>query len=905
MIKTNRLRDAILIALALSTAVVGTATAQEQEAGQSTKTLDAVTVTGSRIKRAEIEGAVPVTVIDRAQLEASGDMSVSDFLRDTNFNSFGSYQSSSGNSFQGAALVSLRGLGPGRTLVLVDGRRAPNAPMSGSGQDLNSIPMAAVERIELLSDGASSIYGSDAIGGVINIITRKDYEGLEFTIGKGIPTEAGGDTEEMSVVMGSSGDRGRVLAGASHSSRDVIFTRDRDYWYNVPGTSVYSNNFASYLTTGVPGRLRHPSFGTAVPGLCTNGNADDLFYTTGSGAGSVCQFNHSATSATLTGLKSNAAFLRGDFQIADDWMVYFNSSVNRTRSFGRYAPVPSSPWPGGAIRLNVGSKNHPSTIGGYNPNAADPYYQTAMVRIGTNADGTARMGLLKDNPMYLFHRFAALGARDGSTENTTYDFLGGFQGTAGMFDLDFGMRYSESRAMSLGLNYVVGGLAQAAIDRGAYNIYDPYSGDPTSLGMTATISRDMKTSIKEIYGTAAFDLFSLGGGSAAAVIGGEFREEYYQDNYDPLSEAGQIVGSAGNSAAGSRKVTAAFFEVLLPFTNTFEANLAGRFDKYNDYGSDFSPKLSVRWHPIDSLTLRASYGHGFKAPDLPLLTQKTAFSAAATSDPATCKMLTGSESCSTQVTTYGIANPNLGSETSKQWSAGIVWDTTDWLNLQLDYYDIHIDNQIAGVGLATVVRCLRGLPGLCPTGLTQFQDGTVLPNESLGLGAAFEGNNVNGGITGAQTGSANLGYIDTSGADFVARTNFDLGWGKLRNQLILSRVFDYASNGGTNVVDAQGYPKYRGSLSNGLSTNLVDFNWNMSYIHGTENYEGDGRLPSWLIHNVQASLKTNWNSTMTIGVNNVANKIPVFDPALGGTSYDYYLYDPFGRVVYFRYTQRF
>ena len=892
MLNTKKLTSAIKVALFIGTAslVAGNAFAQNQtdEQNEQSRTLDRIEVTGSRIKRAEIEGALPVTVINREQIEASGDVSVADYLRDTTFNSFGSYQSTSGSSGQGATQINMRGLGSARTLILVDGRRVPTTPILGQGQNLNSIPMAAVERIEMLSDGASSIYGSDAIGGVVNIITRKDYDGMEFTVGLGIPSQPGGKTKEMSAVMGTAGERGRILAGASSQSRDVVFTRDRDYWMDRPGTSVYSNNFALAPSTATSQRLQHPIYGTAVPGECSNGT--NLFYNTGTGPGSVCQYNHSMISANLTGLKTNSAFMRGDHQINDNWSASFNADVARVRSFGRYAPVPSSPWPGGAIRLDPGTPNHPGTPaadGGLNPHAADPYYAG-----------------LANTQLYMFHRFAALGPRDGSTEETTYNFLGAIQGRLwDKVDVDFGMRYADSKAYSLGTNYVVGGLAQAAINRGDYNIYDPFAGDPTALGFTATISRDMRSTMKEAFGSAAFDMFSLPGGTAAAVVGAEYREETYQDRYDPLSESGQIVGSAGNSAGGGRNVWAGYFEMLFPFFTGFEVNLSGRYDKYSDYGSDFSPKLGLRWHPIDSLTVRASYGRGFRAPTLDILSQKTTFSAEFTSDPATCLMLTGAEGCQTQVTTFSIANPNLTSETSKQWSAGVVWDPTSWLNMSLDYYNIYIDNQITSTGLATVVRCLRGLGGMCPAGLSTFAPGTVLPNESLGVGASFDP--VTGGITGAQLGYVNLGFVETDGYDFTARTNFDLGWGRLRNLLAISYVNNYSSNGGINNVDLQGVPKMRANLGTSLSLQNVDLNWNASYIHSTENYMGDGRLPSWLIHDVQASFNAPWNGTFTVGVNNVANKDPVYDPVLGGSSYDYYLYNPWGRVTYFRYTQRF
>jgi iron complex outermembrane recepter protein len=924
-LKTTKLRDAITFALvAGATAVAGTGVAFAQEdsqetSGQSASSLDRVTVTGSRIKRADIEGALPVVVIDRAQLEASGDVSVSDYLRNTSFNSFGSFQSTSGSSGIGFSGVSLRGLGTARTLVLIDGRRAPTAPMIGNSQDLNSIPLAAIERIEILSDGASAIYGSDALGGVVNIITRRDFEGAEFTYGVGRPTLPGGDTEEMSFIIGSSGERSRVLAGASYSNRDVIFTRDRDYWYNpeagLLGASIFSNNFSLSTSSAANQRLTHPVFGTSVPGLCTNGDDSDLFY---QDVNRVCQFNHAATSANLTQLENTAVFARGDYQINDDWLLYFGGTVSRTEGFGRFAAVPSSPWPGGAILLRPGSRNHPGTIGGNNPNAADPYYQS-----------------LAGQNIYLFHRFAALGERDNFLENTTYNYNLGFEGrVADRFDVDFGARYVESRATNLGTNYVVGGLAQQAIDcttpTRCYNIYDPYAGNPRGLGMTATISRDMKTTQKEVYGSAAFDLFDMAGGTSAAVLGAEYREEFYKDIYDPLSESGQIVGSAGNSAAGGRDVYAAYGEILFPVFDGFEINLAGRYERYSDYGSDFAPKISFRWQPLDSLTLRATYGEGFRAPPLNLLTQRTSFSAVATSDPQTCQLLTGSPSCQTQVSTYNISNPNLGSEQSKQWGLGAVWDAADWLNVTLDYYNIEITDSIQGVTLATVAGCLRGSLSVCPGDLSVFPAGTVLPNESLGLGAQFDA--VTGGIVNAQTGSTNIGWIETDGYDLTLRTNFDFGgMGRLRNMFVVSYVGAYAANGLASVVGTPGYPRMRGILTNTWEMGDWSVNWNISYIHGTQSASYrqwlalernqarspaqqaewvrlqtfPDRLPSYLINDVQLNYKAPWNATITLGINNVANKDPVFDTSLGGSSYDSFLYDPWGRVPYFRYTQRF
>lgn len=912
----NLLSNAVRTCLVLgATGAIGLTAnvAFAQDKDEATK-LDRIEVTGSRIKRADIEGSLPVVVMDRAQIEASGSISVADFLRDTTFNSFGSYQSRSGSAGLGATTVSMRGLGSERTLILIDGRRAPTSPQLGSGQDLNSIPLAAVERFEILSDGASAIYGSDALGGVINIITRKDFDGVQISFGMGRPTEDGGDTEEGSVIIGTSSDRGRVLAGASYAERDIVFNRDRDYWYAGPGGSVYSNNFATRISTAASARLPHPTYGTAVPGLCTNGDDSDLFWQASTG---VCQFNHKAVSAVISSMKNNSVFARGDYEINDDWTFYFDAASTKAQAFGRYAPVPSSPFPGGAIRLVAGSPNHPGTApadGGLNPYYDDFYAQYA------NQD------------LFLFHRFAALGNRDSFSEVTTNNYTGGFQGRLGAVDLDFGARYVESRGWDKGENYVVGGLAQAPITSGAYNIYDPFAGNPNGLGFTTTILRDLKTSTKEFYANAGFDLFSLSGGSAAAVVGAEYREEYYQDNYDPLSESGQVVGSAGNSAAGGRDVTAVYFEVLFPFLSNFEVDIAGRYDEYSDYGSDFAPKVSMRWQPLDSLTFRASYGEGFRAPSLDILTAKPSFSADSTSDRDTCIMLTGNPSCSTQINTWRIANPSLTSEQSEQFSLGVVWDATNWLNMSLDYYNIKITDQIAFIGSATITGCLRGSITMCPTGLSLFPTGTSAnpPHPEIGLGLELDP--VTGGIVYAQTGYANLGEIQTEGYDFTARTNFDLGgWGSLRNQLMIGYVADQHTNDNPSYVGQPGAPRIRAGLQNVWSMNDFEVTWNINYIHHTHSWTyrdwiGDSRngytgsfeeyaeglvgktMPSFTSHDLQFSYKAPWDATVSLGVRNALNRDPSNDylyTHYAADSVDTTLYDVWGRVPYFRYTQRF
>jgi iron complex outermembrane recepter protein len=892
-LQLRELNRAITAALALGSLAALTmapAFAQDDEDGDTAQ-METVEVTGSRIKRTDAEGSVPVTVIDRQQLELSGDVSVADYLRNTTFNSFGSFRPQSGSSAQSFAELSLRGLGGARTLILIDGRRAPIAPQAGQGQDLNSIPLAAVERIEILTDGASAVYGSDAIGGVVNIITRKDFTGVEMSVGLSDPSSKGGETEEGSVIFGAAGDRGSIIAGASYANRGIIF--DRDSPYKGIGGSSFSNNFRN--ATASPGSLygfvsggflANPTNGSAVPGGCS----DPGFRTSGSGSSTRCLYNFNAVSASEAEIRNSSLFTRANYEINEDWSTYLNANVSRVKSFGRYAPVPSSPWPGGQPFIPVGSPNHPAIRfpnAGYDPT----------------------------KPVFLSHRFAALGNRDTSTDANVYYFDIGFDGRIGDVDVNFGGRHVESKYLELGRNYVVGGLAQAAISSGAYDIYNP-SGNPRSLldTLIATINRESNFTIEELYAQGNLDMFEMQGGVAGLAFGAEYRDENFSDIYDTLQSSGQIVGSAGNSSHGSRSVAAFYAEALFPVLENLEFNLAARYDRYSDYGSDTSPKLSVRFTPLENLVLRASIGEGFRAPTLDILSLEPSFSADTVTDRDTCRAFGLPDTCSTQVSAYSIGNPNLKSETSKQFSLGVAWDATDWLNMSVDYWDTSIDNRVAFIGTAQVVACLNGTSTNCPSGLVNLPTNVQPPVPSNGLGVArVPGTNE---ILYTQTGYTNLGTIDSNGVDLNIRTNFDFGdYGNLRNQLQVGYVHDFKVDGGGNVVDQTGVPKYRAVATNEWTFGDFNFAWNINYIHGTQSTAGSldppdtdypSRLSSWTTHDLQATWNSPWNGRFTLGVQNVLDKAPIVDPYdPTGRGFDFSLYDQYGRTPYVRYTQSF
>jgi len=889
MYTNNKLAKSIRLALMFggaSLALSGAAVAQEAQDGEEAeKAQERIQVTGSRIKRTDMEGSVPVTVIDREAIDLSGDMSVSDIIRNTTFNSAGSFRPQSGSSAQGVAQVDLRGLGASRTLVLVDGRRLTMSPSTGSSQDLNAIPLGAVERIEILSDGASAIYGSDAIGGVINVITRKDYNGAQITLGAAevsIPAN-GGEREQGSVLFGSSDAKTQLLGGVSWNTREIVFERDNP-WV-VPGSSIYGNNF----------RVGNSFF--AVPGGCKDPN----FVPTVIGGVDRCQYNFNATNANEASSRNQSLFLKGRHQINNDWAFYSNASIAETESFGRYAPAPDSNIFYAGLATPANSYNNPTNPNAWmydanNPNSVPFTYTGANV------------------PMFFYHRFAAMGNRDSTVTNNNKDLLLGFEGTVGDLEVDFGYRRVRNTTNDIGNGYLAATTAWSNVNnfnpgycsngtfnpdscRFGYDIQNPGSNPQSVLSAgVVTISRISSFDIDEYFANTSFDVMETEAGMIQAFVGFEHRQERYQDKYDSQSEAGLVGGSAGNSAGGGRTVNSGFFEVLVPVTYDFELNFAGRFDRYSDFGSNFSPKASFKWAISDDIIWRGSWGQGFRAPSLDILTQLTSFSADSVTDPVTCLALSGNAAQPCQINAYYIANPDLSAENSRQISTGLAINVSDDINLAVDYYDITISERIRSFGSQTLID--------------RTNAGDAIPP---GLGVTRDAAGV---ITRVDAGFGNEGTVSTSGIDFNLRVNWDFGSaGALTQNLQASHMLDYSTDGGRNIVRDPGLPRNRVVFSNTYNLNDWTFAYNMNVIGnqynsvvasatGAGGVARSGNIGSWVTHDVQVSYDTQWDNRFTVGVQNAFEKFPQLR-AYGGRDYNYSLYNGWGRVMYVRFQQNF
>jgi iron complex outermembrane receptor protein len=856
-----RFRLAVHAALlaGVSTAVSAPVQAQDAPATEEEATeLEAVTVTGTRLSRAALEGSLPVTVITREQIDLSGDISVADFLRDVSLNSFGSFKQQSGSSAQGLAALDLRGLGSERTLILIDGKRAPKAPYAPTAQDLNAMPLAAVERIEILQDGASAVYGSDAIAGVVNIILRKDFQGTQLMHGRGFAGIGAGDTSQLALVMGVPTANGNVVMGASYNTRDIVFARDLiGAGIGVPGASLFGNNYVTpadgfATVSAVPGGCSASAAFIIAPGAFSVTDLD------GNGTNDLCRYDFTRVSADEASTENMALFAKGKFAINTDWNVYSTASIARATSFGRYAPAPAILFVPGA---NSG--------------------------IDHDGDGT-------DDDVYVYHRYDALGNRDNNVEGTVYDILAGFEGNVANFNLDFGGRYNEYKNYDIGRNYVVNALASAAATAGTYNFADPLANSPAVLNaMKATLARESTWSTQEYWASASTDLVPLPGGTSQIAFGADYYTARYFDQYDSLSEGGQIGGSAGNSSGENRNVTGFFVEAYLPVIEGLDVTAAIRMDDYSDLqDSEVSPKLSLAYQPMDMLKVRASYGQGFRAPTLDVISLLPSFSAEdVQNDQATCTFIGGTFtngqcSLTTQVDTTIIANPGLAPEDSDQYSFGVVVQPVDFLDLSLDYYSYDVNDIITFFSTEDLINFEnQGIP--LPPGLSLTRN-------------PAQGNR----LTDAVAGFGNYGTLTTSGLNFDGTFRWGFGaMGNLKSNLSLAFILGYEfSDDGVDLVDTAGVPEYRWNWNTDYKWQQFAVAWNQTYIAGQSGAADDA---AWWTHDLQVNYDMPFNAgLLTVGVMNVTDEQP---PAYAydGRPYNFYLYNAYGQTPYVRYTLKF
>jgi len=826
--------------------------------------LEEVVVTGSRIARTLDTQSQEIITFTAEDMNIAGDISVTDALRSSTMNSLGSFRESSGSSAQSNATVNLRGVGSSRTLVLLNGRRSVGSPSLGGGGtfNLNMIPFAAVDRIEVIADGASAVYGSDAIAGVINVILQKNYDGMTVTTRYGDRSQDDGTEFSASVLMGHSSDRGNITFGLEYDKRDPIFDRDRSWteskWSDLNGDG-YIEGYAE--TTGVsfygysllnptydPDKPYDPTDQTTwyiSPGAnCPDGEggfagpmkADQVF---GPDSGFYCGYAFGLVSANRAGLERINNWVSGNYELTDDIEMYVDAMFAHNESFGRYAPpAASGPTIPGDPRNDVGAT-------------------------------------------YGYFRWTDIGTRDNNVNDNLVDIAVGLKGdTSGSISWEAYYTYSKYTSSSVGNYY----LSYAGL---AYNIaYDVSDFDQFVANIKTTTLNDDSQELWKVFGGMQFDMFEMGAGTATAYVSAEYFEIDYAALVDAQSEAGLVGGSAGNSATGARDVTAVAFEAIFPITDWLEMDGALRYDNYSDFGTAWSPRVGAVFHipSFEPLTFKASWGQGFRAPNLSDLYGATAFSAESAKDNYGCELVNQSPCPSRQFSTYIGANENLDAEKSNTFSVGAEWRFADRWLASINWFSLDIKDPILYTGAQDQLDVDYNTNGGNPN-VTRNAQGAVIEIQA-----------------GFQNGATTFNY---QALDFALSGGFDTGWGDFGISAHASYYLNYDTEVSFGTGDLQdstgdlGLPKWRANVI--LPWNMGDWfasvNWD--FIGPQDAFIGDEHWDSWSQFNMQAGYNFEKYGTFTVGANNIFDKDPI--TSLAG-NVDENQYPNVGRVVFVRWS---
>lgn len=866
---------ALTAAGSLATLPALQATAAEAEDAS----IEEMVVTGSRIRREVSDAPNPITIIDREEIDLTGMENVADLLRSTTYNSFGSFRERSGSSFGQIALVDLRGLGSDRTAVLINGRRVPGNPFTGSAAvDLNSIPLTAIERVEILTDSASAVYGADALGGVINVILRDDYEGAEFEIGTDIPRREGADSDHMGLLFGARGERASMLFSAEWFTRDPIFDGDREYSkvkVEDPGDGTLPD--LGVHTTGVSGggnTAFAPGFSAAsAVGDCPTEVYAGVVENPFGVPGTACGFGYADISAQTGGLDRISTFLNVDYEWTPGHNVFFENRFTRIASFGRYAPA-------------VGFFSVPGDSQ-YNP------FDTEADSYPKDADGVPL-------PFDIFHRFVGHGPRDDDTERYELDNVLGIDGELrdGTINYEAYARFYRYQASEEGETYILQSQVELETELGDYDLTNPLSQDPAHLAalgrMAATLYRDILTEYTAAGVTLDGFATELPAGQVGWAVGVETASETYMDDYDSFREAGNVLGSAGNSAAGARSRWAAFGELSIPVLEQLEVNIAGRYDNYDDFGTAFSPQISARYQPWDPVVFRASWGKGFKAPNLTGLYQSSSQSFDNVQDTSRCTAL-GTDPCPTfQVENYTGGNRDLQAEYADSFNVGFVVEPLPGLSVSLDHFKVDIEDVVEQLELSTVL-------------LLEQRD-ALPPGVNVRRGAPTQAGDP-GRLVSIENVYANLAVREMNGIDLRLHYEAELkggDFGVLGIDVEGTKLDDYEITPSPvdekeDLIDNSLYPDRRAVVTVRWQrdTLTVNYIWRFIGHHGA--YE------SHHTSDITGVYSTRWGGDITLGVRNIADEQPEVDKELGWNDDANYLYDAgvAGRVPFIRYRHTF
>jgi iron complex outermembrane receptor protein len=893
----------LAVAVLAAVALMAQQHAAAQQAEEAPK-IQRVEITGSLIKRIDTETALPVQLIRREDIEKSGVTTAAELLKNISANtaplSDGASITDSSSGQRGFNGANLRGLGVSSTLVLLNGRRLANfaSPGDNAGVDLNNIPAGAIARVEVLKDGASALYGTDAIGGVINFITRKDYQGIDINASVAGTQEGGAGKRTLSLAGGTgdlSSDRFNVMGVLDVQQLDALrssqrsFIRDRPLATLLPAlmsSNTYPANIdisssqrdalvaAGVLPAGATARRINPS--------APDCNPPATVYAPQSLGGKLgCSYDYMEDTEIYPESRKIGVVGRATFQVNEENQLF--AELVQSRANTRYV---LSPNPQRIRNLPVG--------------ILPEKYRTVL----SAPDLPATVSGIR-------YRMEEAGNRTNEVESTGSRLVLGATGTAAGWDYDLGLARAENRAVDKYVDgYVLYDQFEAAVRNGTVNPF----------GASGQAGRDLIASIKvndearkskgvstSLDGKMSRALTALAGGDLAMAIGAEMRRENTTFTPSALLKSNNIAGDRDNGAAAgsstdlvatddSRDVYSVYSEFDAPFTKELEMQFALRYDHYSAVGSTTNPKLGIRWQPSKQLLVRASAGTGFRAPSLSDLKRPTTYGSAASllTDPECAREQGSIDLCTDQWPVERRSNPDLKPEKSLQFSLGMVVELGKHAHVSRDYWNIQKKDVISTLGEQIIIDNPAAY------------DGKYIERDSDGY------------ITNILLMKENQGRLKTAGIDVGADwRSAQSDWGRLSVNLSGTYILKYdrqfgpmepyRSNLGVFLND-QVIQKWRHRINFGWDMGPVNVTlanqYSSSYTDQNTTYDpvSDALLPSrkvdaYSLWDLTASWSISKQLKLRAGVLNLANTAPPFSNQAYYflASYDPTYTDPRGR----------
>lgn len=853
-------------------------------AGQTQGRLEQVNVTGSLIHGAQ-DAVAPLIYVKQQQLAMASYATVEDALYSLPMMSLNGPREDLGidANYQYGAGLDLRGLGVGATLVLVNGHRQPLSGLDGDFVDVSTIPWSAVKRVEVLPDGASALYGSDAVAGVVNIIMRDDFEGAQSQIRDG--TAIGGRREVMaSQLLGTHWDGGHAMLDYEYSDTTPLAAAQRPYAANADKTPYGGGDYDSYYSN--PGNILNPATLLPAYGIPAAQNGQGL--TAAALSSNINLENQFAQTQLFPEVRAHELYATATQDLGDRAQLFFEGRFAERDALRDYLPDP---------QVLVVPPSNPFYV---NPYPGVPYTLVAY-------------SFLRDFGPEIFsartEMYAGTAGAKVQIGQTWQATLSESYGRQSLHSDEFNVADPDALAASLA-------------DPNPATAFDPFGdGSDTNPATLASIERDFPlhavSTIEYTRLVADGSLFSMPAGDAKLAVGVERREEgLSHDVSDPLSPSEETI-----SQSYGRHISSLFSQVALPLVGDaanpravprLELNIAGRYEHYSDFGSTFNPTVRIRWIPITAIKLRASWGRSFRAPTLDNLydTSSNAAGLVVLPDPR-------SSTGHSLVLVEQGSNPTLKQETAKTWTAGVDFappflpDST----FSLTYYSIEYDGRIAQPAADEPDAILQNENEWAPVitrDPTQAQIAAVCnsPGYQGSVSACLASSPaaiVDGRL-------ANLAVTETTGIDLQAGESFSSSLGRIDLGVTGNYVFKFdqavtATSPAVNILNTVNNPlalRLRGTISwyrEGPDLPGPGFDLAVNYTGGYRN-PGSIVMPNvspWTTVDLRALYRTGptagWLDGLEISLNvvNLLNHDPPFVDDFNG--YDLYNVQALGRVV--------